>query len=155
MTFEDSPDSAADVDDNMDLSTLLPEGKNQLWARIWYDEGFSIDSTNEVVVEAKNFITEPWQFTDLSKAGFPLAVRNDANSASFAGEGYGYIYQPIAGDFMITARVADMTMKTKANGMWFRNWIGLSILRKHENPRVLIQHPSKLRSASFLLPVDT
>lgn len=123
---------------NVDISVLLPEGRNQVWARLWFGEGHSIDSTNELNLEAKNRIAEPWQFNSMLKGGFPLAVRGEADSASFRGEGYGFVHQTIAGDFTLTGRIADMPLTSKENGLWPSNWLGLSILPKHSNPKVRI-----------------
>ena len=128
----------ADVDDKgkLDMEALLPEGGNLVWARLWFGEGHSIDSSNELELEAKNRITEPWQFNSMLEGGFPLAVRGEANSVSFVGEGYGFVHQTIAGDFTLTARIADMPLTSKENGLWPSNWLGLSILSKHSNPKV-------------------
>lgn len=130
----------ADVDDegNVDISILLPEGKNQVWARLWFGEGHSIDSANELNLEARNRIAEPWQFNNMLKGDFPLAVRGEANCASFRGEGYGFVHQTVAGDFTLTGRIADMPLTSKENGLWPSNWMGLSILSKHSNPKVRI-----------------
>ncbi len=129
-----------DVDDkdNVDFSVLLPEGNNRLWARLWFGEGNSIDSSNELELEAKNRTVEPWQFDSMEKGGFPLAVRCDADRASFMGEGFGFVHQTVSGDFTLTARIADIALTSEENGVWPANWMGLSILRKHENPKVLI-----------------
>ena len=130
----------ADVDDkgNVDIDVLLPEGKNQIWARLWFGDGNSVDSVNELVLNAKNQTVAPWQFTSMLKGGFPLAVRSDADSASFMGEGVGFVHQTVAGDFTLTARIADMPLTSKENGLWPSNWLGLSILSKHSNPKVRI-----------------
>lgn len=135
--------------DKVDLSILLSGGDNRVWARIWYDDRFSMDSSNDLKLEAKNFVTKPWQFTEMLDGDFPMAVRSDADSASFAGEGYGYVYQKIEGDFTITAHIADIIMKTKDNGMWFRNWIGLSILPKH-NKSEMPGEPYRANISIFL-----
>ena len=130
----------SDIDSggNVAISVLLPEGKNQVWARLWFGEGHSIDSANELELEAQNRIAEPWQFNSLLKGGFPLAVRGEADSASFRGEGYGFVHQTVAGDFTLTGRIADMPLTSKENGLWPSNWLGLSILSKHPNPKVTI-----------------
>ena len=132
--------SAADVNDrgNANISVLLPEGRNQVWARLWFGEGKSIDSANELELDAKNRVADPWQFNSMLKGGFPLAVRGEADSASFRGEGYGFVHQTVAGDFTLTARIADMPLTSKENGLWPSNWLGLSILSKHANPKVQI-----------------
>ena len=128
----------ADVDDkgNVDMSVLLPEGKNQIWARLWFGDGASVDSVNELEIEASNRIAEPWQFDSMLRGDFPLAVRGEADTVSFSGEGYGFVHQTIAGDFTLTARIADMPLTSKDNGLWPSNWLGLSILAKHSNPKV-------------------
>ena len=122
----------------VNIKVLLPEGRNQLWSRLWFGEGHSIDSANELELEAKNRIAEPWQFNSMLKGGFPLAVRGGSESVSFRGEGYGFMHQTVAGDFTLTARIADMPLTSKENGLWPSNWLGLSILAKHSNPKVRI-----------------
>lgn len=131
---------ADDINDQgkVNINILLPEGRNQVWARLWFGDGQSIDSANELVLEAKNQTIAPWQFTSMLKGGFPLAVRSDADSVSFVGEGFGFVHQTVAGDFTLTGRIADMPLTSEENGLWPSNWLGLSILRKHENPKVLI-----------------
>jgi hypothetical protein len=72
------------------------------------------------------------------KGNFPLAVRGEPDHVSFRGEGYGFVHQTVAGDFTLTARIADMPLTTKENGLWPSNWLGLSIRSKHSNPDVHI-----------------
>ena len=130
--------SDIDTEGKVDISVLLPEGKNQVWARLWFGDGHSNDSANELELEAQNRIAEPWQFDSMLKGGFPLAVRGEVDRASFRGEGYGFVHQTVAGDFTLTARIADMPLTSKENGLWPSNWLGLSILSKHSNPKVTI-----------------
>eukprot|EP01047_Picozoa_sp_COSAG01_P003346 COSAG01_NODE_97_length_26660_cov_100.642935_18_plen_1196_part_00 len=121
-----------------DIKALIPEGRNQIWARVWFGDGHSIDSTNELVLNAKNQTVAPWQFTSMLKGGFPLAVRSDASSASFMGEGFGFVHQTIEGDFTLSARIANMPLTSTENGLWKSNWLGLSIFSKHSHPKVRI-----------------
>ncbi len=147
----------ADFDDagSLDIDVLLPEGKNQIWARLWFGEGNSIDSANEIELKAKNQIAAPWKFSSMLEGGFPLAVRSDPESTSFRGEGYGFVHQAIAGDFTLTARIADMPLTTQANGLWPSNWLGLSILSKHPNPKVSITDKGPYHSEiSLFLTAD-
>jgi len=129
-----------EIDDNgkVDIRVLLPEGRNQIWGRLWFGDGHSIDFANELELEARNRIAEPWQFNSMLEGGFPLAVRGEVDSVSFRGEGYGFVHQTVAGDFTLTARIADMPLTSKENGLWPSNWLGLSILSKHSNPKVRI-----------------
>ncbi len=131
---------AADANDmgKFDIDVLIPEGKNQIWARLWFGDGRSVDSSNELTIKAKNQTVAPWQFTSMLEGGFPLAVRSDANTASFRGEGFGFVHQTVAGDFTLSARIADMPLTSTENGLWKSNWLGLSILSKHSNPNVRI-----------------
>ncbi|MFT5409234.1 MAG: hypothetical protein ACI9NC_001955 [Verrucomicrobiales bacterium] len=138
----------ADFDDrgNVEIEVLLPEGQNLLWARLWFGDGHSIDSANELELEARNRIAEPWQFDSMLKGGFPLAVRGETDSASFMGEGFGFVHQTVAGDFTLSARIADMPLSSKENGLWPSNWLGLSVLSKHSNPKVRITDRSPYHS---------
>ncbi|MDE0874778.1 MAG: PA14 domain-containing protein, partial [Acidimicrobiales bacterium] len=138
----------SDVDDmgKVDISVLLPEGRNQIWARLWFGEGASVDSANELELEARNRIAEPWQFNSMLEGGFPLAVRGETDSVSFMGEGFGFVHQTVAGDFTLTARIADMPLTSKENGLWPSNWLGLSVMSKHANPRVLLTDKSPYHS---------
>lgn len=119
-----------------EISILLPEGQNQLWARLWFNDGNSIDSSNELRLEARNRISKPWEFHRMLKGDFPLAVRGGMDSISFRGEGYGFVHQTITGDFTLTGRIASMPLTSKENGLWPSNWLGLSVLSKHPNPKV-------------------
>lgn len=121
-----------------DIDVLMPEGQNQIWARLWFGNGRSVDSSNELKIKAKNQTVAPWQFTNMLDGNFPLAVRSDANTASFRGEGFGFLHQTVAGDFTLCARIADMPLTSTENGLWKSNWLGLSILSKHSNPKVQI-----------------
>ena len=121
---------------NLDMMTLLPEGNNQIWARLWYGDHASVDSVNTLEIEASNRIADPWQFNSLLPGGFPLAARGESDTISFSGEGYGFVHQTITGDFTLTAHIADMPLTSKENGLWPSNWLGLSILSKHSNPKV-------------------
>jgi len=127
----------ADDDGNIEFSVILPEGKYRVWARLWFDEGNSADS-NTLDLEAKNRAVEPWQFAQLEKGGFPLGARSGDGRLSFAGEGFGFVYQTVARDFTLTGRIADVALTSKENGVCPANWLGLYILPKHGNPKVTI-----------------
>ena len=129
-------DTDVDQQGNVNIRVLLPQGQNRIWARLWFGEGASVDSVNQLQIEASNRIAEPWQFDSMLRGDFPLAVRGEADTVSFSGEGYGFVHQTITGDFTLTAQIADMPLASKENGLWPSNWLGLSILSKHSNPKV-------------------
>jgi hypothetical protein len=63
------------------------------------------------------------------------------------GEGFGFVYQTVPGNFTLTARIADIALTTTENGVLEANWLGFYILNKHENPKVLITSGSPYQNA--------
>ena len=104
------------------LRGVLPEGDNRMMARLWYDDGSSVDS-NVLAAKSRNRIG-PWQFAASGEKGLPLGVRCKGDQVSFIGEGSCSVYQTVAGDFTFTGRIADISL-TEKTGTDNRNWMGL------------------------------
>ncbi|MHC4504082.1 MAG: PA14 domain-containing protein, partial [Planctomycetota bacterium] len=101
---------------------VLPEGRNRVMARLWYDDGSSVDS-NVLELEVRN-VTGPWRFERSGEKGLPLGFRGKEDRVSFVGEGSGAAYQTVSGDFTLTARLADISL-AKETGTNKLNWLGL------------------------------
>jgi len=110
--------------DNPTFKLLLPAGKNRVHARLWYDESCSVDSGNALEFETRDRTEGPWTFTRLGHK-FPIAVRYEDGAASFSGEGFYVGTRKVTGDFTMTARIADITLRTRENGIHGGNWLGL------------------------------
>ena len=106
------------------FKVLLPAGRNRLWARLWYDADHSVDSSNVLDFQTQEYTEGPWKFIVLGHE-FPIGVRYKDGTASFTGEGFYVGYQKVSGDYMLTARIADITLTTEENGMHRANWLGL------------------------------
>jgi len=121
------------------LSALLPAGRNQVTARLWYNKNYSVNA-NELWLTAKNQAEAPWLVHSFDEKTFPIGVRHRDGELRFRGEGFSYVYQKTQGDFTLTARVADVAMATKENGVAGQNWVGLFVKRIHSNKTVTLQN---------------
>ena len=127
------PRGAAPGADDIVFHNLLPAGKNRIWARLWYDEGCSVDS-NVITLTARNRTEGKWTYDTLGESMFPLAVRAKDGTVSFRGDGFCFGHQKIQGDFSLTARVAGIAMTTPENGVHQSNWLGLYIQQDLRRP---------------------
>ena len=112
---------------------ILPEGTNLLWGRLWYDENHSVDS-DILVLEAKNKTEGSWSYSRLGEEHIPLAVRADRGRVSFRGDGVCLAYRKVKGDFTLTARIAELGLRSEANGYHGTNLIGLMAQRDLRRP---------------------
>ena len=120
--------------DRIAIKVLLPEGDNQIRARLWYDGGSSVES-NVLTLKTQNRTDGPWKFDVLGEDLFPLGARYRAGQMSFAGEGFCLGHQPVTGDFSLTARIADIRLATPETGVHAANWLGLLVKnRKTDQP---------------------
>ena len=106
------------------FKVLFPAGRNRIRARLWYDDRYSVDSDNVLDFETREYTEGPWAFTVLGHK-YPIAARYKDGTASFMGEGYYVGTQKVTGDFTLTARIADIVLTTKKNGVHASNWLGL------------------------------
>jgi len=115
-----------DVADSGDVvfRHLFPAGRNRIRARLWYDGRFSVDTDRVLGFETRELIEGPWKFIVLGHK-YPIAARCKDGRASFMGEGFYVAYQKVSGDFTLTARIADIALTTRENGMHTSNWLGL------------------------------
>jgi len=115
-----------DLTDNGEVvfKHLFPAGRNRIRARLWCDESFSVDTDRVLDFETRELIEGPWKFIVLGHK-YPIAARCKDGRASFIGEGFYVAYRKVAGDFTLTARIADIALTTKDNGMHSANWLGL------------------------------
>ncbi len=108
------------------FSNLLPQGTNNYWARLWYDNKNSVDS-DVMVVETRNKTEGQWNFSTMGESVFPLAVRSQDGTIAFRGDGFCFGNKKISGDFEITVRVADIDLSTDENGIHRANWLGIHV----------------------------
>ncbi|NQZ59273.1 MAG: hypothetical protein HRT88_17605, partial [Lentisphaeraceae bacterium] len=98
------------------VNFVLPSGKQKLWARLWYNDGHSVDST-PVKLHSKDNRSTSWQYVVPGEQNLPLAVSSTENSVAVTGDGSIYSYRKVKGDFTFTAKVDDILRRTKANGI--------------------------------------
>ena len=103
---------------------LFPAEANRIWARLWYDGHHSVDAGNVLEFETRNYSDGPWEFVRLGHK-FPLGARYKDGTVSFTGEGACVGYQKVKGDFTLTAHIADVALRTRENGVYDQNWVGL------------------------------
>jgi len=115
-----------DIRDTGDIvfKVLFPAGSNRVWARLWYDDNYSVDSDNMLDFEAQEYTEGPWKFIVLGHK-YPIGARYKDGTASFVGEGFYVAYQKVSGDYTLTARIAEIALTTKENGVHPANWLGL------------------------------
>jgi len=118
------------------FKVLLPKGKRNYWARLWYDDGNSVNSRSTLPLDVKNNIGDdcPWTFTLLNNDVFPVGARYHHDKASFTGEGYYFAHQKVSGDFTLTGRIAEIALTTRENGIDQSSWIGLLTTRAGGSP---------------------
>ncbi|MFT5130235.1 MAG: hypothetical protein ACI8W8_003864 [Rhodothermales bacterium] len=108
------------------LSTLLPAGDNRIWTRVTDEQGNSYDS-RFVTVSVADRVDSDFTVTTLGETGLPLGIEASDDSFAFMGEGRGFAYKTVRGDFTLTARVRDVTQSNRENGINRNSWIGLAI----------------------------
>ncbi len=107
---------------------LLPAGARRLWARIFFDGNYTVDSEPLPVQVAPGTIT-----------GWKVGVAGEADSAhnlrqtspgtfQFVGEGEYVIYRKIEGDFTLTCRV-DECSGMRGEPVNGSSWVGLAVRR--------------------------
>lgn len=114
-------------DEDMSFSQLLPEGENQLWARLWFDQGQSMVDSAVQTVDVRLSSTEDWQVARIGEK-WPAGARITPNEISLMGDGVLFAYQPVEGDFTITARLEDVSRTTEQNGISKLSRFGLLVL---------------------------
>lgn len=121
-----------DEDGKAVFSIQLPRGKRSYWARLWYDSHCSVDSKNRLDLDVDDYVQEgcPWTFVRMSRDVSPISARYKDGRAAFVGDGRYIAYQEVTDDFMLTGRIADITLTTKENGVHGSNKVGLTIARK-------------------------
>ncbi|MHC4201795.1 MAG: DUF3472 domain-containing protein, partial [Planctomycetota bacterium] len=107
------------------FKSVLPKGENHIWARLWYDGNNSVNADRDLRFNVKNRTDGPWTFSLMGPDINPLGARLEDDEISFAGEGFYFAEQRIAGDYTLTGRVADIILSTRANGIHGGNWVGL------------------------------
>jgi len=125
--------NAATGIEDLVFHNLLPAGENRVWARLWYDGRWSVDS-NVLRRTVENKTEGDWAFDTLGESRFPLAVRSQGGTVSFRGDGFCFGHQAVQGDFALTARVSDILLTTPANGVHASNWLGLYVQQDLRRP---------------------
>lgn len=103
---------------------LMPVGKNAVWARLWYDGFKSIDSAPIVSLD-NHKVAAPWKHSVMGENNLPIGIKASDSQVSMIGDCSSYVYQSVRGDFVLTARVADISRSTKENGIADTSLIGL------------------------------
>jgi hypothetical protein len=116
------------------FETILPQGDNQLWARLWYSEGSAVDS-NTANFAATDVKQGEWEFTVIGEQSLPQGVNTSEDRISLSGEGMVFAHRPVEGDFILTGRISDFLHSTPGNGVNARSHLGLMAANGSEEPR--------------------
>lgn len=106
------------------LELYLPRGRNDLWARLWYDGRYAVDS-RVASVDADDWRLGPWTPTVVGEPGSQSGFQASPDSISLTGEGSLFAHQPVEGDFVLRGRIADFAHADATNGLDARSSMGL------------------------------
>lgn len=98
-----------------EAQTMLFNGQNDLWARVFYQGNKTVDTAHEKTL-SNVALKEGWKDHTRGETGLPHAVANDKNVFHFVGEGEYIVNKPIKGDFVLTAKVDSISDKSMNTG---------------------------------------
>ncbi|MCH2209542.1 MAG: PA14 domain-containing protein, partial [Lentisphaerales bacterium] len=99
----------------LNLGILLPQGENKIHARLWTTDNRSIFTNIITLQGAKKNLASPWKLkTNVSSTSI-TGVQATKDSIAIIGEGENFVYQPVKGDFTITARIARSPRRGRDN----------------------------------------
>ncbi len=104
--------------------TMLLDGKNELWARVFYQSNKTID-TPHLTVSAKSKLSDDWVLKTRGETGLAHAVTNNAEAFHFVGEGEYFVNKKVEGDFVLTAHIDSICSREINPGDWC--WAGLMV----------------------------
>ena len=114
-----------------EIPGLLSPGTNRLRARLYYNEGRTIDDPRTLEFRGVASDLSPWTLTAVGQPGLPHAIRFRAGAMEFVGEGEYLAHQKVRGNFTLTGRVDDIL--TKSAGADDGSWMGLLVKETTDN----------------------
>jgi len=111
--------------ENFAAQTILPVGKGMLWARLWYDGGRRSVDSKQVPVEPEQWQQGGWTLAAMGESDQSFGSNTTSNRVSLVGEGLHIAYRKVDGDFVMTARIADIVRPKGGNGIQASSWIGV------------------------------
>ncbi len=82
---------------------------NRLRARLFYNDGYSVDSVPDSLVATTNMDVSPWTLTPLQFHNYPTGARVQAGEVTLTGDYLNLMTRQVTGDFTFIARLAAMT----------------------------------------------
>ncbi len=126
LLYFDKMQIASANGNKLKFNGLLPAGKHNMWARIFYDGNHTIDSKPTSINIAAKKITG-WKLGVAGEADSTHNIfQSSPNSFSFVGEGEYVIYKKIKGDFTLTCRI-EQCLGTNGEPVNGSSWVGLSV----------------------------
>ncbi|MBT3192239.1 MAG: hypothetical protein HN341_06760 [Verrucomicrobia bacterium] len=122
-------DGAELTSSELNLGILLPQRNNKIHARLWTTDNKTIYSNVIDLEGAKNSLASPWKLkSDISSTTI-AGVRATKDSIAIIGAGSSFVYQPVSGDFTITAHIArsPRTGRDNNSGYTGGNRFGIEI----------------------------
>lgn len=95
--------------------TMLFNGKNNLWARVFYNGSKTVD-TPHLMENSQVELTDGWKDHTRGEIGLAHAVTNKNNTFHFVGEGEYIVNKPIKGDFTLTAKIDRLSSREMNTG---------------------------------------
>ena len=86
-----------------------PAATNWLRARLFYNNGYSVDSTPQTLATTTNMNVAPWQLTPLQYHNYPTAARVQGGEVTLMGDYLNLLTRQVSGDFTFIAHLAALT----------------------------------------------
>lgn len=105
------------------LKLPMPAGAQQIWARLWLNDKLSIESpirTAHGLSPSESHWTQTAPGTRRT-----VGVVTSSDSVTILGEGEMTLTREVTGDFAITAKISDISLRNQANGIYPNARIGL------------------------------
>jgi len=99
----------------LNLGILLPQGENKIHARLWTTDNRTIYSNIIRLEGAKKKLASPWKLKTNVSSTTITNVQATKDSIAIIGGGNNFVYQPVKGDFTLTARIARSPRTGKDN----------------------------------------
>ena len=115
------------------FETVLPQGDNNIWVRLWYGGGNAVDS-NVANFPATDVKQGPWEYTVIGEKELPQGINADDKQVSLSGEGMVFAHRSVEGDFVLTGHIEDFLHSTRQNGVNGSSLMGLMAAGNAANP---------------------
>lgn len=106
---------------------VLPQGKKNIWIRVFYNHNYTIDSF-KVPVNIGSVPIKDWNLEAVGEKNLPCNILQTASdTVSFTGEGDYVLTRPVKGDFTLTAKI-DSYMRSDKHPVNKSAWVGVCSL---------------------------